>query len=257
MARYPRQDDPGGKNVIPSVTEIISDCTDKSGALTQWAANMCKLWIQENCDALSDWDENNEERLYYEVFDSDLEKARFNFKTVSQKALDIGSEVHAKIELYLKEQLKGNHPSGYNMATTIEDEQAQNSFIAFLKWAEEHNVKPIRLEQTVYSHDGLWAGTLDLNCWLNGKRYIIDFKTSKAFYPEHRYQVAAYRLAIEDETLHEEDFPEGCGILRLDKESGKPSWHDTSKTFEKDLRVFQAMFELYKLRHPIIIKRAT
>ena len=31
------------KDIYPSVTEIISDCTDKGGALTQWAANMVAL----------------------------------------------------------------------------------------------------------------------------------------------------------------------------------------------------------------------
>ena len=243
MARYPKMNDPGGKNVIPSVTEIIGDCTDKSGALTQWAANMCKEWVIENCE----WDtwEDDISEGWFTVRDTDLNDMRFNFKKVSQKALDIGSEVHNAIEKHLQGKI-------FRLSTT----EAKRAFGAFLAWADEHNLKPIHLEQTVYSHDGSWAGTLDIDCWLNGKRYIIDLKTSKAFYPEHRYQVAAYRIAVEDVTQDEENYPQGCGILRLDKETGLPSWHDTSKTFEKDLLIFNAMFELYKLRHPIIMKRA-
>ena len=247
MARYPKMNDPGGKNVIPSVTEIIGDCTDKSGALTQWAANMCKEWVIENCE----WDtwEDDISEGWFTVRDTDLNDMRFNFKKVSQKALDIGSEVHAIIEAHLM------WPDAETLPLKPKTPESERAWLAFLKWKDEHNLKPISLEKTVYSHDGSWAGTLDIDCWLNGKRYIIDLKTSRAFYPEHRYQVAAYRIAVEDETLHEEDFPEGCGILRLDKESGLPSWHDTSKTFEKDLLIFNAMFELYKLRHPIIMKR--
>ena len=120
------------------------------------------------------------------------------------------------------------------MATTIEDGQTQNSFIAFLKWAEEHNVKPISLEQTVYG-DG-WAGTLDFYGYFNGRLYVIDWKSSKAHYPEMRYQVAAYRWAIRqqiigkyDPTFEEWPFvernylPTGCGVLRLERKPDYPN----------------------------------
>ena len=255
MARYPRQDDKGGKNVIPSVTEIIGDCTDKSGALTQWASNMCKLWIQENCDALSDWDENNEERLYYEVFDSDLDEMRFNFKTVSQKALDIGSEVHGLIEKYLKDNSSVN-----SMVLPNYRDEVRNAFDAFWSWKTEHNLKPISLEQTVYG-DG-WAGTADFIGLFDDKLFVIDWKSSKAFYPEMRYQVAAYRSEVWVTGKecgrgfnHRADV-QGCGILRLDKTTGEPSWHDTSKSYKQDLRIFNRMVDLYFERHPIIRKRA-
>ena len=73
---------------LPTVTTIISDCTDKSGALTQWAANMCVEWIRQNV-------EFEKHAGCYELVDDDLEKARFNFREVSKTALDIGSETHA------------------------------------------------------------------------------------------------------------------------------------------------------------------
>ena len=102
-----------------------------------------------------------------------------------------------------------------------------------------------------------WAGTLDMVCMLNDKKYVIDFKTSKAFYPEHRYQVAAYRWAVDEIEIPKPgaNATQGSGILRLDKESGLPSWHDCSKTFEQDLEVFQAMVDLYFKRHKIIAKK--
>ena len=47
----------------------------------------------------------------------------------------------------------------------------------------------------------------------------------------------------------------GCGILRLDKETGMPHFKDTSKTYKSDLNVFNKMEELYFARHPRIAKR--
>jgi len=243
MARYPKMNDPGGKNVIPSVTEIIGDCTDKSGALTQWAANMTVEWIKEHCleiyvDA-------------YQVSVDQLNDARFNFKTVSQKALDIGSEVHGLIENYLTYTL--THGDGWtwpdNMGVEVE-----NAFRAFWNWSIDNDLKPISLEQTVYG-DG-WAGTLDFYGYFDGKLYVIDWKSSKAHYPEMRYQVAAYRWAIYNKTYEVKDLPKGCGVLRLDKETGLPHWKDTSKSYEQDLRIFNRMVDLYFERHPIIRKRA-
>ena len=249
MARYPRQDDPKGKNVIPSVTEIIGDCTDKSGALTQWAANMVVQYMKEHlsddpfCPYKGD-----------EIFEL-LEKARFNFKTVSQKALDIGSEVHGLIEKYLKDNSSVN-----SMVLPNYRDEVRNAFDAFWSWKTEHNLKPISLEQTVYG-DG-WAGTADFIGLFDDKLFVIDWKSSKAFYPEMRYQVAAYRSEVWVTGKecgrgfnHRADV-QGCGILRLDKTTGEPSWHDTSKSYKQDLRIFNRMVDLYFERHPIIRKRA-
>jgi len=254
MPRYPRQDDPKGKNVIPSVTEIIGDCTDKSGALTQWAANMCVVYIKEQAHYDKDTDE-------YTLYSELLNEARFNFRKVSQKALDIGSEVHDAIEVFLKRELARKDDGKPHWAITDPvyaklSRQAMNSFNAFNAWQKEHNLKPIALEQTVYGKD--WAGTLDFYGYFNDKLYVIDWKSSKAHYPEMRYQVAAYRWAMRrscSEKPFEYNEIEGCGVLRLDKETGLPDFKDHSKTYEQDLKVFNSMVQLYYDRHPIIRKK--
>ena len=254
---------PYTKNGIkyPRCTNIISDCTDSSGALTQWAANMVVEYMKEH---LSD-----DPFCPYkgsEIFEK-LEKARFNFRKVSQKALDIGSEVHDQIEKYLKACMVGKSlGETLSLVDAMENlsEESKNAFGAFLKWKDENNLKPISLEQTVWGER--WAGTCDYLGYYKDKLYVIDWKTSKAFYPEMRYQVAAYRSVTRyptGEHYHSHGikghakhyYPEGCGILRLDKETGMPEFKDTSKTYEKDLRVFNCMVELYFARHPRIAKR--
>ena len=252
----------------PRCTQIISDCTDKSGALTQWGANCCVEWILENCiDIYS---------FFYDerckcVTKDQLNQARFAYKTVSDKALDVGSEVHGLIEEYLnlsmtednfdyKKWMLKNIPENYN-------EQVVSAFNAFLSWKEEHNLKPIELEKTVYG--SRWAGTLDFYGYFDDKLYVIDWKTSKpknkktgkGIYPENRYQVAAYRSVVDpikrflSSSRSSIKHPQGCGVLRLDKEKGTPDWVDTSNTYNSDLRVFNRMVDLYFERHPRVAKR--
>ncbi|GAH23405.1 unnamed protein product, partial [marine sediment metagenome] len=73
----------------------------------------------------------------------------------------------------------------------------------------------------------------------NGKKYVIDFKSSKKFYDEMPLQVSAYRRAYCYECRLAEH-PEGMGVLRLDKETGIPEWKDYSKVYTKKLTAFIA-----------------
>jgi len=213
---------------LPRCTDIISDSTNKSGGLVQWSANCVVEWIRNNSFIVL-----NQEKFV--VSEDDLNKARFAYKTVSQTALDVGSEVHHAIEMHLQHK-----------DYTLTSKQAENGFQAFLEWAKDVELKPISLEQTVFGDR--WAGTCDFYGYYKGELYVIDWKTSKAFYLETMgAQIAAYRSC----------FPEavGCGVLRLDKETGLPEWKDFSKRYESDLAVFNGMVSLYYLRHKQIRKR--
>ena len=149
----------------------------------------------------------------------------------------MGSAVHSAIEEYNK---TGKEPC-------TDHPQIVAGYVAFLEWMDENKVVITSVEETVYGK--YWAGTLDLRCNLNGVPYVIDFKTSKAIYAnDYGPQIAAYRSTFND--------VQGCGILRLDKETGLPEWKDFSDRYEKDLKVFNKMVELYMLRHKIIANKA-
>ena len=227
---------PKGGFLYPSVTKIIGDCTDKSRALMQWSANSAILHIKQHCAKTTG------NFPHYRVNDEQLNKARFEFREVSDEALLVGSAVHKAIEEYLK---TGKMLAGVTGQITA-------GFEAFLYWMDENKVQPIAIEETVYGN--CWAGTLDLRCLLNGKTYVIDFKTSKAIYAnDYGPQIAAYRSTFD---VRSDCIVQGCGILRLDKETGLPEWKDFSSRYEKDLKVFNKMVELYMLRHKIIAKKA-
>ena len=131
--------------------------------------------------------------------------------------------------------------------TKEQKEKVLAGFVAFLEWKDEVHLKPHALEKTVYGN--CWAGTLDFWGLINDELYVVDFKTSKAIYPNDMGpQIAAYRSRSELTT--------GSGILRLDKETGLPEWKDFSSRYDSDLKIFNKMVELYMLRHPRIAKKA-
>ncbi len=164
-----------------------------------------------------------------------LEEARKNFLSVSKKALDIGSSVHEIISRYLK---TGIEPQ-------IANDNVLAAFLAFLEWQDAHKFQPISTEQVVYDKDGRYAGTLDLVCQINGKVYVVDFKTTKK--PQKPYEEWAYQLAAYANCVPE---VEGIGIVRLDKDTGYPDWYDLSHERERAFRIFQCLLELWYLRNP-------
>lgn len=86
---------------------------------------------------------------------------------------------------------------------------------SFMNWAQGKKIELIALERVVYSKKERYAGTLDIDCIVDGVRSIIEIKTSTAIYDDYWYQLALYRMAYEIELGI--DFP-GSRILRLSKD---------------------------------------
>ena len=120
---------------VPSPTEILG-ILDKP-ALIWWAVNCMRDYIFEW--AQKEMQEGGQPIFIEQVF-SITEEARKNFRSVSQKALDIGSAVHDLIPAYL---LSGIEPK-------IEQEAILSAFIAFLEFKDEYGLEPIDLEKTIY-----------------------------------------------------------------------------------------------------------
>lgn len=231
---------PDGRK-LASVTTIISDCTDKSGALTQWAANSTVEWIRQNCEQGTVMATHTTTKNYHMVFSDDFESARFNFRDISKDARDIGSTVHEAIQTYLKTGKEPHKPS----------DEVLSAFLAFLEFKDEHEMVTQDTELTIYGDK--FAGTLDWLGLFDGKKTILDWKTNKnKIYKESHYQIAAYRSTF----IKAIPGLESCGCVRIDKVTGYPEYKCTDKTYEDDLKVFHAMIELYYLRHPRIRKGA-
>lgn len=207
-----------------SVTSV--DILDKSNALIPWAVGCAIRYIAKHKDELTG--DITEDRVR-EI----LVEAKNAHREVSEEAKDIGSRTHEAIELWLK---------GSKVTPTKDIEKP---FYAFLEWATENNLEVIESEKTIYNHKERYAGTRDLKVRLNGKVYVIDLKTSKAFYePSMPMQVAAYAECDKD--------VEGIGVLRLDKETGLPQFKDYT---EKRAMYYDGFLKLKDLFYMFYAKK--
>jgi hypothetical protein len=221
-----------GELQYPSVTTIIGECSDKN-ALIQWSSNSAVQFCIDH------W-----EQMQGLGIDSCLNAARFDYRRLSKEALKVGSEVHNTIEYDLKH---GACLIGSEVKLSCPE--ADNAMMAYLHFRTDNTLDPQKVEYTVYG-DG-WAGTMDFKGLLDGKKTLLDWKTSKAIYMDsYGPQLGAYWVA-------DGRWAEQAGILRLDKVKGEYELKLLKpKRLEHYYNIFCAMTELYFLRHPIIAKKA-
>ena len=73
-------------------------------------------------------------------------------------------------------------------------------FSKFKKFWDKKKIKVIETEKTYYSKELDVCGTLDCLVKYKGKIGILDFKTSKDFYPDMPIQIHTYKKLVEDST---------------------------------------------------------
>jgi hypothetical protein len=158
----------------------------------------------------------------------------------SQKELtragDIGSEVHSLVEWTIRTELMQK----VGPSPKIRD-AAQWAFMAWEDWKKSVHLKPIAVEQVVYSKQYGYAGTLDLLAEVNGVLTVIDWKTGKAVYGEAHLQNAAYRWAIRE--MGHGDPRQGI-VVRLPKNTEDPEFEavvadDEAQSFDTFLHVME------------------
>lgn len=109
------------------------------------------------------------------------------------KAGEVGTQVHGLIEWNLRQSLGqkvGPEPRVFD--------SAQWAFMAWQDWAQQVSLKPIFIEQMVFSRTHQYAGTMDLLAEVNGVVTLVDFKTGKAIYAEAYMQNVAYQMALRE-----------------------------------------------------------
>ena len=209
----------------PSVTSIIGQL--EKPALIAWASNCAVDYVAENIKAIQN-------PAGPHVVDHILRDARQAFRNAGDKAKDIGTITHDAIEQYVK--------AGVDSSESY-PEQVQNSLLAFYDWEQKNHVVWEESELTLFNIEKGYSGTCDAVATVNGVRYLVDFKTSKAVYDEYRLQLAAYRAAY---NLMYPDRPlDHVAVLRLDKETGEPEWRDLDNKLAFHQRTFEVLTTLY------------
>jgi hypothetical protein len=205
---------------LPSVTTILSAINKP--ALVPWAAKVEREAVtQAAADLYMQWAAQPVTRTplprswYLTELLGKLGQVRAHEKVLAT-AGDLGSEAHKLIEWTMRSAIgavAGPKP--------IVREQAQWAFSAFMDWASRVNLKPVLIEQTVYSTVHGYAGTMDVLARVNGVLTLVDFKTGKAIYPEARLQSVAYSVALMEMGYLA---PAAAVIVRLPKVDGDPAF---------------------------------
>lgn len=140
-----------------------------------------------------------------------------------EEAGDIGSEVHAWIEKFIKAKMtKTEQPT----LDGIENDNVLNGINGFLDWYNAHEVTFTASERLIYSLQHDYCGLTDFTAIVDGKNCVGDFKTGKGVYSDHHYQLSAYWKAIEEED--KSNFDAGI-ILHCNKETGEFTSHEITK----------------------------
>lgn len=234
--RYTLDDKP-----LTGVTTILGVIAKP--ALIQWSANETVKEIKKHFNYLAESD--NTIKLL-ENLEPILEEARYAHRKKKEGAGDIGTEFHKEIENYINICIE----QGRIIPTESSNPEIAKMVQNFVSWAGGNNVKFLASEKSVYQADDnkFYAGTLDFICEIDNNKYIGDLKTGSGIYPEHFYQMAAYKHALEYcEPELAEDI-KGAVVVRIGKDGKFNSEKDVQFRYDlsPDLKAFLGALDIYR-----------
>ena len=188
------------------VTTIIGERFGKSAL----------MWWSENCvyEALQQLQKYNKKPI--DETQKLLDELKYRVKQIKEDAMHIGTNMHSLAEDYIngKEVITPN------------SEPLKTMFNKFKKFWDSKKIKVIGTEKTFYSKEIDCCGTLDALVKYKGKIGILDFKTSKDFYPDMPIQIHTYKKLVEDSTDLKVEF---LAVINIPKEPVK----------DVEMRIFQ------------------
>lgn len=183
--------------LYPSVTNILG-CIGKP-ALINWAAKTEREMVVEAAANL--WEDvplvgkKMSRPAYIATLTERIGKTKAHQKELA-KAGEIGSQAHALIEWNLRKELGQTVGPEPRIA-----DKALWAFMAYEDWRKKSGLKPLAIEQTVWSTTHRYAGTMDVFGEVLIEPHgtcvaVLDWKTGKGIYDEALLQNAAYVQAL-------------------------------------------------------------
>ena len=214
-------------------------------ALIPWAVKTAIDYIKDNSSGFQMF-EGEQTKFYSGITDELLDKAKSAHRKKKEEAGAKGTDAHEIIEGLIQDGIDNN--KGFIFGQSDND-QVKN----FIKWATDNQVKFLASEKQLYSESAWVAGTTDMVFEMGGKKYVGDVKTSSAIYPEHFYQMAAYRMMLEE--MGETGF-DGSVVIRIGKDGKFNEEKDVQYRFDykTDLNAFLGALAIFKAGETYKIK---
>jgi hypothetical protein len=121
-------------------------------------------------------------------------------QAIKQAAGDKGSKVHDAISAILRGEEVRIDSKFLNRSTEQLEEltlEECDCILSFVNWRKEVKPESIAWDVVVFSEKYGYAGMIDYICNIDGKPYIVDFKTSQQVWPEYHLQVSAYKKPLQ------------------------------------------------------------
>jgi hypothetical protein len=134
------------------------------------------------------------------------------YSTVLEQSAKIGSYTHDIIEKFIK----FDQQPDFTTIPKSDRDAVYNTFYSFINWWQmlksNHKVNIIFSERSLICP--WFGGTLDLLLEIDGKIFLLDFKSSN--YPSYKFfiQLGAYLFILNE---YEQIYTSGCAILLLNK----------------------------------------
>jgi hypothetical protein len=189
-------------------------------------------------------------------FEMWLKDSGHNADFIMRRAGDEGTQVHNAAEKILKgEEVRWIESDGHVNYNT----HVWRMILSFYDFWITYKPTLLLSEEFMYSDEHKYSGTLDMLVELEGKKWLIDIKTSTSIHTSHYLQLSAYVKAYEEKYLQKVDH---TGILWL-KSSKKGAdktkkriqgngWElkEGDKSIEEYFQMFLHTYETYKMMHP-------
>ena len=166
------------------------------------------MWWSENCVFEALHQKLKHDKKAVDEVQQFIDDLRYRVKGIKENASNIGTNMHSLCEDYIT----GKNPVE---PTT---EPLKTMFNKFKKFWKKRNFEIVETEKTYYSDELDVCGTLDVLVKRKGKIGILDFKTSKDFYPDMPVQIHTYKKLVEDSTDHKIEF---LAVINIPKEPVK------------------------------------
>jgi len=156
---------------------------------------------------------------------------------------DIGTLAHKMVENHIGKIMKVEIDEDYSDYNEKQISMAENAALKFFSWEKENKVEYLASELQMVSEKHRFGGCCDIYALLNGKKTLIDLKTSKGIFGEMFTQVAGYKMLLE-----ENGYPvENVKILRIGRDESEGFDDKSVPLIETHQKRFLVCLELYKL----------
>lgn len=163
----------------------------------------------------------------------------------STKYVDVTAQVGTCFHHMAESDLLGVQPNLDEYSPDVID-RAENALLKYFEWRKNNDIELIFVEKPLVSEKYLYGGTLDIYGILNGKKTLVDLKSSKAIWEEFFYQLAGYNNLLEEQDY----FPEEYRILRFgrDESEGHEEMVLSREALETYWEIFYHLLQVYHLK---------